>query len=65
MFAFPFWKLCEIDNQWLTNIDQLKVNVNFALCENLFFWTHQKEKNSKPKCDWCTFYFVAPYVGSL
>ena len=46
MFAFPFWKLCEIDNQRVTNIDQLKVNINFVPCENLFFWIHQKEKTA-------------------
>ena len=46
MFAFPFWKLCEIDNQCVTNIDQLKVNINFVPCENLFFWIHQKEKTA-------------------
>ena len=54
VFAFPFWKLREIESQWLTNIDKPKENVNFALCENLFFWA-QKEN----------FYFVAPYVRSI
>ena len=47
MFVFPFWKLHEIDNQWLTNIDQLKENLNFALCKNLLFWTHQKVKTAR------------------
>ena len=46
MFVFPFWKLYEMENQWLTNIDQLKVNVTFSLCENLFFWIHKKEKTA-------------------
>ena len=43
----PFWKLYEIDNQWLTNIDQLKVNINFPHCGNLVFWTHKKEKTAR------------------
>ena len=42
----PFWKLREIDNQCVTNIDQLKVNINFVPCENIFFWIHLKEKTA-------------------
>ena len=29
------------------------------------FLNPPRRKNCKPKCDWCTFYFLAPYVGSL
>ena len=36
--------ILKMENRWLTNIDQLKENVNFALCKNLLFWIHQKEK---------------------
>ena len=36
--------ILKMENQWLTNIDQLKENVNFALCKNLLSWIHQKEK---------------------
>ena len=65
MFAFPFWKLCEIGNQCVTNIDQLKLNINFVPCENLFFWTHQKEKTPRLIVIDARSTVCSPYVGSL
>ena len=44
MFAFSFWKLCEIDNHCVTNIDQLKVNINFLLAKIPFSESTKKKK---------------------
>ena len=44
MFAFPFWKLGEIDNHCVTNIDQLKGNINFLLAKILFSFESTKKK---------------------
>ena len=48
------------DQYWST-----KSKYQFCTLRKSLFLNPPKRKNCMAKCDWCTFYFLAPYLGSL
>ena len=55
------WNRQPMANQYWSTKSKCK----FCTLWKSVFLNPPRRKNCKPKCDWCTFYFLAPYVGSL
>ena len=55
------WNRQPMANQYWSTKGKYK----FCILWKSVFLNSPKRKNCKLICDWCTFYFLAPYVGSL